>query len=78
MNIWYVFFQLTTGNILFLTVFLLPDYPSTPTTGEGQIIYGILLGIITSILRFIIPELSVVLTLILGPLLLTKIINKIS
>jgi len=78
MNIWYLFFQLTTGNILFLSVFCLTDYPNTPTTGEGQIIYGIILGIITSILRFIIPELSVVISLIIGPILLTKFINKIS
>ena len=74
MNIWYLFFQLTTGNLLFLSVFILPDYRTTPTTGEGQIIYGIILGLITSILRFIIPELSVVITLILGPILLTKLI----
>lgn len=78
MNIWYLFFQLTTGNILFLTVFTLGDYPITPTTQEGQLIYGILLGIITGILRFIIPELSVVITLILGPILFTKLINNIS
>lgn len=78
MNIWYLLFQLTTGNILFLSVFCLVDYPATPITSEGQIIYGIILGIITSILRFIIPELSVVIALVLGPITLTKIINKIS
>ena len=78
MNIWYVFFHLTTGNILFLSIFCLPDYPVTPTTREGQTIYGIILGTITSVLRFIIPELSVVLTLILGPIILTKQLNKIS
>lgn len=78
MNIWYLFFQLTTGNILFLMVFCLGDYPITPITTEGQVIYGIILGLITSILRFIIPELSVILPLILGPILLTKKINNIS
>ena len=78
MNIWYLFFQLTTGNILFLSVFCLPDYPNTPITREGQIIYGIILGLLTAILRFIIPELSVVIPLIIGPILLTKIIDKIS
>ena len=78
MNIWYVIFQLTTGNILFLSVYLLPNYIDTPITEEGQIIYGIILGIITSILRFITPVLSVVITLIIGPLLITKFINKIS
>ena len=78
MNIWYIFFHLTTGNLLFLSVFILTDYPNTPTTGEGQLIYGIILGLITSILRFMIPELSVIIPLILGPILLTKLINKIS
>ena len=78
MNIWYLFFQLTTGNILFLSVFCLGDYPITPITTEGQVIYGIILGLITSILRFIIPELSVILPLILGPILLTKKLNTIS
>ncbi|MBQ2873475.1 MAG: RnfABCDGE type electron transport complex subunit D [Bacilli bacterium] len=78
MNIWYLFLQLTTGNILFLSVFCLTDYTNTPTTGEGQIIYGIILGILTSVLRFVVPDLSVVISLILGPILLTKIINRIS
>lgn len=78
MNIWYLFFQLTTGNILFLSVFCLGDYPITPITTEGQVIYGIILGLITSILRFIIPELSVIIPLILGPIILTKTINNIS
>lgn len=78
MNIWYLLFQLTTGNLLFLSVFCLTDYPDTPTTEEGQLIYGIILGLLTSILRFIIPELSVVIPLILGPILLTNLINKIS
>lgn len=78
MNIWYLFFQLTTGNLIFLSVFCLSDYQNTPTTGEGQIIYGLILGLITCILRFILPELSVVIPLIIGPLLLTKTINRIS
>lgn len=78
MNIWYIFFQLTTGNILFLMVFCLSDYPVTPITTEGQVIYGIILGLITGILRFVIPELSVILPLIFGPILLTKRLNNIS
>lgn len=78
MNIWYLLFQLTTGNLLFLSVFILPDYKITPTTEEGQRIYGIILAILTCILRFILPELSVIITLILGPILLTKLLNNIS
>lgn len=78
MNLWYLLFQLTTGNLLFLSVFCLTDYPDTPISGEGQLIYGMILGLITSILRFIIPELAVIIPLILGPILLTRIINKMS
>ena len=78
MNIWYLFFQLTTGNLLFLLVFCGTDYPHTPTTSEGQMLYGTIIGLLTSILRFVIPELSVVITLILGPIILTKMINNIS
>lgn len=78
MNIWYCFFQLTTGNILFLSVFTLVDYQITPITSYAQVIYGIILGIITSILRFIVPELSVIITFILGPIILTKFLDNLS
>lgn len=78
MNIWFVIFQIITGNILFLSVFTLTDYKITPITQEAQTLYGIILAIITIILRFIIPELSVVIPLILGPILLTKLLDKIS
>ena len=78
MNIWYLIFQLTTGNILFLLIFTGVEHINTPTTEEGQIIYGIILGLITSILRFIIPELSTVIPFIIGPILLTRLLNKIS
>lgn len=78
MNIWFVIFELLTGNLLFLSIYCLTDYAITPTSSEGQITYGIILGIISSILRFIIPELSIVITLILGPLLFTKLIERIS
>lgn len=78
MNLWFVIFQIITGDILFLSIFTLGDYKITPITQEGQTIYGIILAIITIILRFIIPELSVVIPLILGPLILTKQLDKLS
>lgn len=78
MNIWYLYFQLTTGNILFLAIYGLADYPNSPITTEGQIIYGIIIAIITSILRFIIPELSAIISIILGQIFLVKYIDKLS
>ncbi len=77
MSIWYVFFQITTGNILFLSIYCLSDYGITPVIGKSQITYGTILGILTVILRFIAPEFSVIIVLILGPLFLTKILDKI-
>lgn len=78
MNIWFVFFQLITGNILFLSVFTLTDYKMIPVTQEGQSIYGLILSGITILLRFIIPELSVIIPLIIGPIILTKLLDKLS
>ena len=78
MSLWFIFFELTSGNILFLSVYALTDYQITPTLAESQILYGIILGIISSILRFIIPELSVIIPLILGPILLTKLLDNLS
>lgn len=78
MNIWFVFFQITTGNILFLSIYALSDYRVTPVTQEGQTLYGMILAILTVILRFIIPELAVIIPLILGPIVLTKYLDNIS
>ena len=75
--LWFPCFTLATENIMFLAVYALPDYKATPTIKETSIIYGIILGIITSILRFIIPELSIILPMILG-LLLTKPLDNLS
>ena len=78
LNVYYLFFQLATGNILFLSIYCLTDSIMTPTTGKGQIIYGMILGLISSILRFIIPEISIIVTIILGELLLSKPIERLS
>ena len=78
LNIWFSILQLLTGATLFLSIYTLPDYKITPITSEGNIIYGIILAIISVILRLIIPELSIILTFIIGPILLTNIIDKIS
>ena len=77
-SIYYGLVYILTSGVLFLTTYTISDYRITPTIDEGKIIYGIILGIISSILTMIIPELSIIITFILGPLLLTKIIDKIS
>lgn len=77
-KMWFVLFELSTGSILFLTIYTLTDYRVSPTISEAQILYGIILGIITSILRFIIPELAVIISFIFGELLLSKYLDNIS
>ena len=77
-KMWFILFELSSGSLLFLTIYTLTDYKVSPTIGEAQILYGIILGTITSILRFIIPELSVILTFIIGELLLSKYLDNIS
>lgn len=78
MSIWFLFFQVVTGNILFLTVFALTDYKVSPITYEGGVIYGMIISLISIILRFIVPELSIVIALIIGQLFIVNYINKIS
>ena len=78
MHIWLVFFELITGSILFLTVYTLPDYPATPTTVEASTIYGIILAIISAILRFVIPEFAIIIPMIIGPLLISRCLEKLS
>ena len=78
MNLLFPLLFLSTNNILFLSIFTLTDYIATPTINETQRIYGIILGIITSILLFIIPFFAPVISLIIGPLLLTKYLDNIS
>ena len=78
MSFWFVLFQISCGNILFYMVYLLTDYTATPSIKEGQIFYGMILGIISAVLRFIIPEFAIVVALILGELILANYFDKIS
>ena len=76
MHITLPFIVLASNNIIFLSIYILTDYMNTPTTPEVQIIYGIILGIVTTILTFVIPSFSVVIPMLLGPLLLTKLLDN--
>lgn len=73
----YPLFNIITGNIMFLSVFAASDYINTPITFEGSLIYGILIGIFTSIFRYIIPEFSIAVSILICSL-LTEFLDKIS
>ena len=55
LGIWYPLLQIFTGGLIFNAVFLAPDTLTSPVTPIGQILYGIFLGILTVIIRYLIP-----------------------
>lgn len=73
-GIWFPTFNLVSGSTLFGAVFLATDYVTTPKTPNGKIIYAISLGIITSLIRFVIGFDGVCLSIILVSL-LTPVID---
>ena len=69
---------LISNNILFLSIYCLADSYKSPTIFEGELIYGIILGLITSILSLIIPELAAIITIIIGLFIFVKPLDKLS
>lgn len=55
LGIWYPLFQIFTGGLMFGAVFMATDPVTSPTTPIGQILYGIFLGILTVIFRYLTP-----------------------
>ena len=76
MHITLPFIVLASNSIIFLSIYALTDFKATPTINETQIIYGIILGIITIILLFISYQLSVIIPMILGPIFITKYLDN--
>lgn len=55
MGIWYPIFHLLSGGLLFGAVFMTTDPVTSPLTKNGQIFYGICLGLLTIFFRFLTP-----------------------
>lgn len=68
-GVWFPTFNLVSGSTLFGAVFLATDYVTTPKTPNGKIIYAILLGIVTCLIRFILGYDGVCLSILLVSLL---------
>ena len=77
-EIWLVFILLLSDPLLFLATYTITDYKNSPTIGETQMIYGIILGVMSAILRFVIPSFSVVLPMLIGSLLLVKPLDNLT
>lgn len=77
MGIWFPTFQLLSGSLLFGAVFMATDPVTSPVTKSGQFLYGLGLGILTVIFRFLSPYPEGVLSSILTMNMLVFIIDKI-
>ncbi len=75
---WLSFFELAASGLFFLTIYALADYKNSPTIALAQILYGIILGVITVILKFIIPDFAVLVSMIIGITILSGLIERIS
>lgn len=76
LDITFPLFQILTGGLLFGAVFMATDPVTTPTTKSGQILFGIGLGILTVIFRFLTAYPEGVLTSILTMNMLVVIIDE--
>lgn len=74
---WYSLFHVLSGGLLFGAVFMATDPVTTPITNVGQIFFGVSLGILTVVLRFLTPYPEGVMTSILFMNLLVFIFDKI-
>jgi len=50
----YVGYQLTAGGLVFVTILLASDPSSTPLTSRGHLIFGVVIGVMTILLRVVV------------------------
>lgn len=77
-GLWFILFNILSGGLLFGAVFMATDPVTTPITNTGQLISGVLLGIITMFIRYLTPLPEGVLISILIVNLITILINYLS
>ena len=78
MGLWYPLFNILSGGLLFGAVFMTTDPVTSPVSNQGQILGGIILGILTVYIRYLTPYPEGVLISILIFNILTLIINRLS
>lgn len=76
LGIWYPLFHILSGGLLFGAVFMATDPVTSPITNIGQIFYGITLGILTVLIRFLTSYPEGVMTSILFMNLLVFLYDK--
>ena len=77
LGIWYPLFQILSGGLMFGAVFMATDPVTSPTTPVGQVLYGLFLGILTVVFRYLTPYPEGVLTSILTMNMFVFILDRI-
>lgn len=77
LGIWYPLFHIFSGGLMFGAIFMATDPVTSPVTPIGQVLYGLFLGILTVIFRFLTPFPEGVLTSILTMNMFVMILDKI-
>ena len=76
-GLWYPIYSVLSGGLLFGSIFMATDPVTSPVTKYGCIIYGIMLGILTVVMRYLTPYPEGVLTSILIMNMFTFTLDKI-
>ena len=77
-GLWFVLFNLLSGGLLFGATFMATDPVTSPMSHTGQVIGGIILGILTMAIRYLTPLPEGVLVSILIYNIITLLINKLT
>ena len=77
LGLWYPLFHILSGGLMFGAIFMATDPVTSPTTPYGQVIYALLLGLLTVAFRFLTNYPEGVATAILTMNMLVFIIDRI-
>lgn len=77
LSLWYPLFQILSGGLFFGAVFMATDPVTSPVTKNGQVLYGIGLGLLTVLFRYFTSYPEGVLTSILTMNILVFIVDHI-
>ena len=77
LGLWYPLFNILSGVLIFSAVFNATDPITSPITNIGQIFYGLALGVVTVLLRFMTPFIDGVVISILTMNLFVFLFDKI-
>lgn len=77
LGIWYPLFSILSGGLMFGSIFMATDPVTSPTTGVGQVLYALFLGILTVTFRYLTSAPEGVMTAILTMNMFVFILDKI-